>query len=121
MARFAHFRPFCRHLARSRARRNAPRPAIVLTDTKPAPARGLSPRIPGRSHAIGGPLATSSNNSGRGARKGGVNDPSMTDATSSYDAEDITVLEGLEAVRKRPGLYIGSPRGVWLLHLPFGA
>jgi len=40
-------------------------------------------------------------------------------ASSEYSAESIQVLEGLEAVRKRPAMYVGSTDARGLHHLAY--
>jgi DNA gyrase subunit B len=67
-------------------------------------AVSAAPAHPAGSSAPSGP-------SGQGARRQRPASPA-----DGYSARHLTVLEGLEAVRKRPGMYIGSTDGRGLLH-----
>jgi DNA gyrase subunit B len=55
----------------------------------------------------------------RAAAKGGRAAAGSRPGSSSYKAADITVLEGLEAVRKRPGMFVGSTGERGLHHLVY--
>ena len=48
-----------------------------------------------------------------------MNTDNNTNTNAEYGADQIQILEGLEAVRKRPGMYIGSTSSRGLHHLVY--
>src|SRR5262249_43918417 len=63
------------------------------------------------------PIATPSSDGPNGHADGVSVDDAFSQGKASYTARDIAVLEGIQAIRHRPGMYIGATSTGGLVHL----
>ncbi len=106
-------------------RRSVPRSASPTTNGRSSPARSEAPlpaaRTRGQSSASGR-RALEAAEPGRPPRAPAQRPTQdgrdgFSRARPTYTAQDITVLEGIQAIRRRPGMYIGSTSTSGLVHL----
>src|SRR5919197_976 len=100
----------------------------------PARARGIAPGTPAAKDTrkggapaadarlpldalLAGPRDDGQADAAPGAHRSTVDDVSFSRGKAAYTARDITVLEGIQAIRHRPGMYIGSTSTSGLIHL----
>ena len=87
-------------------------------DDDTAPAADVGPRPRARSASNGTARRGGASNGRHADRSAGSSDSGPTASVEgTYDADSIETLEGLEAVRKRPAMYIGGNGSEGLMHL----